>query len=390
MGTEKDQVTERPQSLDEMFEKGWQNLEAETSVQDKAVEAKAKEETAEKKEPPCDAPPCKEARAKAEADAAAAVTKGGYPKTLKVAGKDVVVNSKRELAEKIAEFYEDDKMVNLGQMSADYTRKRQADAEAERLLQEKHDNLERIAERLDRHFENLGLPEKPGNQPEPKRLTAEEEKAKIYARYSIDPEYADEGQIQLVNDVYEMQKKMDKIDAMTSAMEVKEKMGELAVVLKAAREQYPIDEIMSEDGKDNLTAIQFVSRLKAKDQEARGRGVKEPNLMKLGEEVIKEIHFMQQQSKPRTAETVTDEMNPDKFAEKFPKLAAAYSESAKAKARAEYDAEIAALPPSLRARRAEVSLPKAMGADGKTPQTFEEFLEKGLDDPEVAKAFRGE
>lgn len=383
MATEKDQVAEKPQSLEDFFDKGWAEVEAQGS-QETAVKEEAPAQPA--KETPCDAPPCVEARKKAEAEAAA--KPGGWPKTLKVGGQNIVVNSKRELAEKIAEFYEDEnKMVDLGQMSADYTRKRQADAEAEKVLQEKHDNLEAIAARLEKFYAGQGLPPKPAGQPaQPEQVV--DEKAKIYEQYGIDPEYADEGQIKLVDDVYAMKQKMARVEAMSDAIVLKEKMAELATALKAEREQYPIEEIMSEDGKQNLTAKQFVGLLQERVNQAVRDGEKNPDINEIGRQVIREIHRMQRQT-AKEVEPPTENLSLEKFAERYPKVYAKMVEDAKAKARSEYDAEQANLPPSLRARRSEVSLPKAMGADG-SPKTFEDYLDKGMNDPDVIKAFRGD
>jgi hypothetical protein len=357
------------------FGEAWERFvtvpESETKPEQKA-EAKG-EET------PCDSPPCIEARRAKEQEGRKPIG------VLKVQGKEVP-------------YYSNQELIDLAQMGVDYTKKRQADSadrqKWEGEFQTKHDELDGIAEKFNKIMATL----KPGEaipgmgtskQVEPEPVS----KKSIYEEYGIDPEYADEYQKKMINDVVELKKKeslydakLQRLENMTNMAILKESMGKLGEVIKQARTEFPIDEIMSEDGSENLTMKQFVALLKAKDEVARGRG-QTIDINEIARETIRDMHYIQGKAKQTAAPDISNEMNEDEFMAKYPDLAKRLTAKIGTKAVAEHEVEDAKLPPSLETKRREVDL---SGVNTKKPETTSDWIDKGFEDPEVLAAFRGD
>lgn len=344
-----------------------------------------------------DCPGCEKAEKERQAKAKEQASRTPY-KILKIQGKEVPVYSKLELAEKIAEFYDDDsKMVDLGQMSGDYTRKQQAHSENvkrwEGEFQEKHDQLEGLTEKFNKMMANLRPGEAiPGIGPVAPAAPELISKKSIYEEYGIDPEYADAYQKKMIDDVVELRKrasqydtKFQELENITNKVILKEAMGTLGETIKKAREEFPIDEIMSEDGSENLTLRQFVALMKAKDEVARSRGQKS-DINEVARETVRDLHYIQSKAKQTAAPDISDEMNEDDFMAKYPNLAKRLSAKIGTKAVVEHEAEEAKLPPSLETKRREVDL---SSIPTKKPESMNDFVEAGFNDPDVIAAFKG-
>jgi len=224
--------------------------------------------------------------------------------------------------------------------------------------------------------------------PEPEPVS----KKSIYEEYGIDPEYADEYQKKMISDVVDLRKKaslydtkLAQIENMTNAIILKESMGSLGEVIKKAREEFPFDEIMSEDGSENLTLRQFVALLKAKDEVARGQGQK-ADINELARETIRDLHYIQSKAKQTAAPDISNEMSEDEFMAKYPDLARRLTEKIGNKAVVEHEAEEAKLPPSLETKRREVDLSTI---SKKTPESLGDYLDAGFNDPEVLAVLGG-
>lgn len=330
-----------------------------------------------------DCPGCEKAERERQAKAKEQASRKPY-KVLKVQGKEVPVYSEEEL-------------INLAQMGTDYTKKRQADSEDrkkwESEVQEKHDQLEGLTEKFNKMMANLRPGEAiPGIGPVAPAAPELISKKSIYEEYGIDPEYADAYQKKMIDDVVELRKrasqydtKFQELENITNKVILKEAMGTLGETIKKAREEFPIDEIMSEDGSENLTLRQFVALMKAKDEVARSRGQKS-DINEVARETVRDLHYIQSKAKQTAAPDISDEMNEDDFMAKYPNLAKRLSAKIGTKAVVEHEAEEAKLPPSLETKRREVDL---SSIPTKKPESMNDFVEAGFNDPDVIAAFKG-
>lgn len=332
----------------------------------------AKAGPAEAKEEPC--PECDKKKAEGE-------TRKPY-KILKVQGRNVPVYSEQELIDK-------------AQMGVDYTQKRQADADEKRKWEGEYEGKHRELSDLAEKYEKLLTTIKPGERipgtEQTFRPVESVSKNTIYAEYGIDPEYADGFQKKMIDDTVAMREKiaayetkLQQVEAFTNAMVLKETATNLGKVIKEERDKFPIDEIMSEDGKENLTQKQFASMILAKNEQAKAQG-KKSDLAEMSREVVREIHFMQSKSKTVAAPDISNELTPDQFAAKYPDLYKKVAEKVTGKAVAEYVETKENLPPSLESRKSEVDLSKV---NVKKPETTEEWIEAGFNDPKVSSLFQ--
>jgi len=383
MPEEKGQVTpvaEQPKAVSytDGFGEAW-NRFVDAPPTETAPEVKAEAKPAVED----DCPGCEKAERERQAKAKEQASRKPY-KVLKVQGKEVPVYSEEEL-------------INLAQMGTDYTKKRQADSEDrkkwESEVQEKHDQLEGLTEKFNKMMANLRPGEAiPGIGPVPTSAPEPISKKSIYEEYGIDPEYADAYQKKMIDDVVELRKrasqydtKFQELENITNKVILKEAMGTLGETIKKAREEFPIDEIMSEDGSENLTLRQFVALMKAKDEVARSRGQKS-DINEVARETVRDLHYIQSKAKQTAAPDISDEMNEDDFMAKYPNLAKRLSAKIGTKAVVEHEAEEAKLPPSLETKRREVDL---SSIPTKKPESMNDFVEAGFNDPDVIAAFKG-
>lgn len=364
------------QSYSDGFDSKWAEMmsvgkEEPKSSPDSATDVKP----AEQKEEPC--PGCDKKKAEQEAQ------KTPY-KILKVQGKEVPVYSEQEL-------------VDMAQMGVDYTRKRQADAEDRRKWEGEYEGKHRELTDLAEKYEKLLSVIKPGE-----RIPGTEQtftpaqpvsKKTVYEEYGIDPDYADDFQKKIVNDQVAMREKvaayetkLQQVEAFTNAMVLKETATNLGKIIKEEREKFPIDEIMSEDGSENLTQKQFATMILAKNEQARAEGRK-TDLATMAREVVRDIHYMQSKSKTNAAPDISNELSPEQFAAKYPDLFRKIAEKVQGKAVAEYVEQKENLPPSLESRRKEVDISKI---NSRKPETTEEWLDAGFNDPLVSALFKGD
>jgi len=327
-----------------------------------------------------DCPGCDKAKAEQEAKTKEAERKP-Y-KILKVQGKDVPVYSEEEL-------------INLAQMGTDYTKKRQADSDEKRKWETEYEGKHRELSDLAEKYEKLMGVMKPGDRIPGTEQTfkpAEQvSKTAIYAEYGIDPEYADGFQKKMIDDQVSMREKiaayetkMQQLEGFTNAMVLKETAVNIGKVIKEERDKFPIDEIMSEDGSENLTQKQFASLILAKNEQAKSQG-KKLDLAEASREVVRDIHFMQSKSKTIAAPDISNELTPEQFAAKYPDLFKRVAEKVTGKAVAEYVETKENLPPSLESRKTEVDLSRIDTT--KKPESPEDWIDAGFDSPEMKALF---
>jgi len=379
MSEEKGQVTvatEQPKDVSyaDGFDAKWAEI---MSIAEEPVEKKAEEVNKPEEEcPECEKE--KAAKAKAEAEA----NKKPY-RVLKVQGKEVPVYSEEELT-------------NLAQMGVDYTKKRQADADDKRKweseYQDKHDKLETLAEKFERMFSQGGMPgAKPAEAAKSPEDAAAVTKSALYAEYGIDPEYAEPYQKKMIDNMYNMNqrvssydKELSEIKGTTSLIMLEKIAMKIGDIIKDEKESYPYDEIMSEDGKENLTQKQFISLMMAKEKEAKSLG-KNVNLEEIARATVRDVHMIQSKAKEAAAPTVTNAMSAEDIEKNYPDLYSKILEKAKSSAVASYEAEKAKLPPSLETRKHEVDISKV---SDKKPETMEDWIDAGFKDPEIQALFK--
>jgi hypothetical protein len=215
----------------------------------------------------------------------------------------------------------------------------------------------------------------------------------IYKEYGIDPEYADGFQKKMIDDQVAMREKvaayetkLQQVEAFTNAIVLKETASNLGKVIKEERDKFPIDEIMSEDGAENLTQKQFASMILAKNERAKAEG-KKLDLGEAAREVVRDIHYMQSKSKTVAAPDISNGLTPEEFAAKYPDLFKKLSDKIQGKAVAEYVENKENVPPSLESRKHEVDLSK-INSDKKL-DTLSDHIDAGFDTPEMRALFSG-
>jgi hypothetical protein len=359
-----EQSVEKPQSLDEQYDKGWEQVELATE-QENAAKTKGKEAlpAAEKKD-------------------TGDLTSKPY-KVLKVGGKEIPVATEEEYHA-------------LAQKGADYTRKTQALADdrrvAEKEVQAKADRLAdevaKVGDQLDKLMKAGILPEKVGAAIKAKVATAEEtvddagkadeDKKAIYEEFQIDPANAYPHEKKIVNELVELR-------AMVREIRVERATDAVQRAAAEERENFPYEDIKNDQGED-LTQKELWAIVVAKRQAA---GVEKPDVKAIAgwaREAVRELHDKQKNSK---APEVADDMDPAEFMKKFPKLAASLKVTVGAKAIEENEAERAKLPPSIKSTLRPADLTKKPKADAGQRKSFEDFLDAGFKDPETIKALNG-
>ncbi len=361
------------------FSSKWDEL-VEGVKADATATTEAKPAEAKKEDPPC--PGCDKAKAE-EAKAKADAERKPY-KILKVQGKEVPVYSEQELIDK-------------AQMGIDYTQKRQADADEKRKwegeYEGKHRELTELAEKYEKLLGTIAPGDRiPGTEKQFRPPEAQT-KESIYQEYGIDPAYADGFQKKMIDDQIAMREKvaaydtkLQQYEALTNAIVLKETASSLGKIIKEEREKFPIDEILSEDGSENLTFKNFASLLTAKDAQAKAQG-KKIDLGELARETVRDIHYMQSKSKTAASPDISNSLTVEQLAEKYPDLYKRVADKIQGKAVAEYVENKENVPPSLESRKHEVDLSK-INSDKKL-DTLSDHIDAGFDTPEMRALFSG-
>jgi hypothetical protein len=285
----------------------------------------------------------------------------------------------------------------MAQMGVDYTKKRQLDADEKRKwesdFESKWGKFTELAEKYEKTFGQAKPGERIPGTEQAFRPAEVPSRDMIYKEYGIDPEYADGFQKKMIDDQVAMREKvaayetkLQQVEAFTNAIVLKETASNLGKVIKEERDKFPIDEIMSEDGAENLTQKQFASMILAKNERAKAEG-KKLDLGEAAREVVRDIHYMQSKSKTVAAPDISNGLTPEEFAAKYPDLFKKLSDKIQGKAVAEYVESKENLPPSLDSRKHEVDLSK-INSDKKL-ETLSDHIDAGFDTPEMRALFSG-
>lgn len=387
METQKDQPAVKQESEikglgdvwgSEFWEKGMEVFEEPDTKKKEApkVEAKAVEDEC----PEC--PPeekAKRAREKAEKEG-----KKPYRTIKKVQGKTYDIYSAEE----------EEELLSKG---ADYTIKSQQREEEARKLKSTFDSRFSEIDEIKRQFrdiqeamqkqktEKTGPPE----EAQPQKADA----SGLYKQYGLEEEFAEDWQKKLLMDVAEIKRDKESLKEQNKRLSEAYQYMVVDGMLKAvkesvtkAREEYPIEEIVTDEG-DNLTKNQFISLLSSKINSPENKSKAIPEM---ATEVVKEIHAMQQRTRGTVAEHAVmddDKMTPEDFKAKFPKLFSKLKESIGAQEVATYLSEKDKLPPSLESKTQEIDLKKTKSET--KDKNLKELLDEAFEDPEVLEAFSG-
>lgn len=358
-------------TFSDTFNEGWSKYEEEMRVAKEPVKSPPQTEE--------ECPGCEKERRAKEA-AAQKETRTPY-KILKVQGKEVPVYSEQEL-------------IDMAQMGVDYTKKRQSDSEDRKRWEgdfgDRADKLAGLEQKFNQLWDKLqGKAESPAEAVRQQVVSSpEQDKAKLYEQYGID-DFTEPATKKMVDEVYALKQTITALDQKTRQAEAQSKLlmlrdalGNLKQVITEARGQYPFEEYFDDNG-ENLTSKQYISLLQSKAQAAPNRPLPE-----LAVEAVKELHSMQKQAKGNT-KPLEDilKMSPDAIKSQFPEVYSKLAEHFRPQAVADYETERQKVPPSLSQKRPEVDL--AHAGQEKKYDTWQDWLNAGMKDPEVLAGMRG-
>ncbi len=374
----------KPESLGDYFDLGVKEIGKENLPSTKKETKEAKEDTTpppEKTVAPCKE--CPEGKKREDlvpsdidwekVDYATA----DYPKPLKNKDKIIWVENLKEMTE-------------LAHQGADYTQKRQVDADDKKRWEgeftTKADELNKLGTQFNAIYDKLK--DKETLKPEDKKPLEPVTEAQVYEKYGLDEDLIEPYQKKLITDITGLENSVktmgEKNQELTNAVQVvmlNEAFKRVAEVVKKAREEYPFEEITNEQG-ENLTAKQFIGLLSAKANLPENKA-KNRSLPELAAETVKEIHLMQQkglEGKAAQAQ-VNDSMTPEEFKGKFPELFKKLVGPERDKAVADYEAEQSGTPPSLEPKETEVDLSKKTRKEKIT--SLADAIKEGFKDPEI-------
>jgi hypothetical protein len=372
--------------MDERIDKGFEEIELLTE-QENAAKAKAKE----KKEPQ---PPPSEEKKEPEGP----TSKKPY-KVLKVGGKEIPVFSKQELVEKIIEFYPDDnKLVDLAQLPADYTRKTQLLADDRRDAEEKvkkevdkvSDATEKMANLVEKLIAAKVLPANfaagAGKEAAKEKVGGEisDDLAKVYEEFQLDPANAYPHEKKQVEELFVLRNRLARIEQ-EREIERQERADEIIEkTISKERETFPFDDILDDQG-NNLTRNKIKEIVNTKRTLS---GIEKPDKDQIFawlKEAVKDLHDAQK--KGNGGSDVSDDMDMEDFSTKFPNLAKKVRDAAVEKEKAERSK----IPPTLTPGKREIDMAKRPGqkAVKEGSKSFEDFLDEGFKDPDVIKSLGG-
>jgi len=350
----------------------WDRFSAEYEKLQDSDEPKAEEaevEAAPQKEEPCvDCGKDEEAPAK---DA----PKGKPIATLKVQGKEVPVYTQEELLE-------------YAQKGVDYTKKTQAHSEDRKKFESEYvtkvEEMKALAQKLESAYGQRG-PAPPAAPP----VTMETLKKEAYVRYGIDEEYASAEQKAMVDDMVQTRAALLQLAKNNKGLEtwvqqgmIRESAQKIGEAAKAAREQYPINEVIDPETGENKTANQVIALFKEKTLNPANKNRPFPEM---AAEAVKDIHEMQ--IKGRDSAPDFSGMTREEFKAKFPDLYKRIVEPEKNEAVAEHEAEKANHPPAVSSQRRDVEPSKQK--KGTVSDDFGDILDKAFSIPEIRDSFGG-
>jgi len=366
--TEKDQAakaeaegqSEEKETLDSLYDKGWEQVELLTQ-NERAAAAKPEEEAGGEKKTGEEAPP---------------PTKPF--KVLKVQGKEIPVMTEAE--------YE-----TLAMKGLDYTKKTQSLADDRRAAESEFKSKEgelgaqiaKANELLDRMIASGIIPANVGKAAKKAAAEAGEEAAEgegtptdedaaVFKRFGLDPQNAYPHEKAMVRSLSELESEIQQIRLERAQAKVDQAIAE-------ERENFPYEDVKNDQGED-LTQQQITAMVMRRKQAS---GLSKPTVDQVvgwAREAVRELHDIQRKG---AASDINDDTDPLEFAKRYPKLAKALrGNGSEGEGQATKRADV---PPAVKPspRASDLTRKKAVSPSGKS---MEDYLEAGFADPDIIKA----
>jgi len=343
-------------TFDELYAKGWDEIEAA-----EAPKADAEKTPVEKLKEEPDCPDCP----------------GGKPfKVIKHNGRDIVIKTEKEFND-------------YAQMGFDYTKKTQTLAEERRKLDAEREagksEYQQLLDRLER-IEKGSVAERDGDNGKPRPAVGKPEdqqdtEAKVFEEYGLDPEYASDFEKKLVRDVVRMKHDSEGAREITQMIVLREMTKNISSALADAVKEYPVDDVVDEKG-ESLTGQQVIQSFR---QVVTDPANQKTPVAELAIMAVKRVHDAQRAAKGAT--TVDDEMSPEEFMKRNPKLYQRILKAGGQGAVTDFLESQGDLPPTIDTRRGSVP----SGEDRGKPKFkgLSEAIEAGMNDPEIKALFGG-
>ena len=255
--TEESKTPEGPQSLGELMDEGWEKTvgkeEPKPEEKEKEVKPEEKTEKVETKEEEC--ADCDEKEKVDQANLAKLpvateknIGDGIWPKAMKIQGRLRQVNSPKELLDGFS-MESDYRLKTQNLAKEKETWEGEYKSRAEKMTAENQKVMQIYQFLVDQgHVKAPGAPQK----------TQAEEKAELYAKYSVDPEVADEAQIKMIDDLYAQSKQLNTVSQKVSGIEEKEMGLAISDMVKDAQKQYPINDVIEDGNNKSFELFQAI------------------------------------------------------------------------------------------------------------------------------------
>jgi len=354
-------VVEKKEGFDELYSKGWDVIDADEAAAEAAKPPA--EKTPVQKLTESDCPDC---------------PGGKFYKVIKHNGKDVGIKTEKEYNDYV-------------QQGFDYTKKTQALAEERKALQAEKEatktEYQKLIERLERLEKSPADAKAEGDngKARPAGETSEAQpqtEAQIFAEWGLDPEYASDFEKRLVTNAVEMKKENQALKELQQLFFLKEMTKNISGALGDAVKEFPVEDILDEKG-ESLTGQQVITAFKAVVTDPANQNIP---VAELAKRAVSQVYEAQQRAKGLGGVT-DDDMSPEEFAKRNPKLFAKIRAAGGQGAVADFLETQEDLPPTVQGRKADVS---ASDRNGKGKPKFaglSDAIDKGMDDPEIEALF---
>ncbi len=366
-----DETTEQSKSFGDLFDEGWaESMEPQTDTGNPPDVTKDEKKSVTK-----------------EDESTKSKDSTSPYKTLKVNGKDIPVASEQEL-------------VDLAQKGYDYTQKTQnlskERREAEAKIKNEHDSLTAEARRLNEQLDRLATARpdlwkeiakgKEGAAPSLEETLKE---------FDIDEDTDMPSEKKMAPEIVRLRDEIKSLKEMVQNERTERAVEKFESLVEKERVKYPFEDTFDDQGQ-SMTPKKLEAIIVEKKRIADSTGEKF-DIVKVTKEAVKELHEAQlaekqnpQQSETSDASTsipaIKDDMDISEFKRLFPglsqKLGASVLEADKE--------ERKKLPPTVKTSTSQPVKTQPSSTDKSRPQTLEDCIDQGFQDPDVLKAFNGE
>jgi hypothetical protein len=236
--------------------------------------------------------------------------KGTPYKILKVDGKEVPVYSEEEL-------------ISMAQQGVDYTKKRQRDAEYEKELDARDKKWESMQDPIKKLLDKLEGGKLLTTKPEAKVINEDDPFGEPDEVEEIEDPAAKAKLEAAEKRIKELESKLDPVFKEQANKQLDETVNRLDSQYQAAKQEFPFDEVIREDTKDNVTGKVFAGFVGLLHNAEMIRKAQKPDyeprpVTELIKEAAKEFSFMV--SKYREGSVAPTQMTKDQLLQTYPEL----------------------------------------------------------------------